>query len=242
MTSIEIAVRFSKQIESLLVDKLGARGKGLHEKLTSVEKHIPAQLQKKIRKIATVRNKAVHENNFDIPDIDQFSMICEQVIHELNALEIKQNIDIVPIIRRTLLVLINIVIYIYFVHRGGQVKNILEFMGMKNGNIFSLRLEDIFGSEIRSLFSIYSEYALFVFITFLLGVFILIPLDKMFYKFSQASIGGRISSILSFVIDCNLIIIVFCTLVFINGWIFDWFRNAYNYIQRLVMNILKKEI
>ena len=138
MTSIEIAVRFSKQIESLLVDKFGARGKGLHEKLTSVEKHIPAQLQKKIRKIATVRNKAVHENNFDIPDIDKFSMICEQVIDELNALEIKQNIDIVPLIRGISLVLINIAIYIYFVHRGGQVKNILEFIGKKNNCTISV--------------------------------------------------------------------------------------------------------
>jgi len=54
--------QISQQLEQLLANKYGAEGRGLHEKLTSVEGRIPGFIQKKIRYIATMRNKATHED------------------------------------------------------------------------------------------------------------------------------------------------------------------------------------
>lgn len=63
MSHIEIAVNGAKKIESFLVQSFGATGRGLHEKLTSVEKKIPHALQKQIRYVASVRNSIVHETH-----------------------------------------------------------------------------------------------------------------------------------------------------------------------------------
>ena len=61
MSDIEMAVKGSRLIESLLEEKLGASGKGLHTKLSSVEKKLSAPMISKIRYIASVRNSVVHE-------------------------------------------------------------------------------------------------------------------------------------------------------------------------------------
>lgn len=52
----------SQQTERLLEQRFGARGRGLHEKLTSVENRVPEPIRRKIRFIATIRNKATHED------------------------------------------------------------------------------------------------------------------------------------------------------------------------------------
>ena len=57
---ISLVIVSSKQLESLLEQDFGATGKGLHEKISSVEE-IPLDLQRKLRKIATIRNRLVHE-------------------------------------------------------------------------------------------------------------------------------------------------------------------------------------
>ena len=85
--AIEIAVRFSKQIESLLEQQLQAEGRGLHEKVTSVESLLPQELVRKLRWIATVRNKVVHEADFDIENPTEFRESCEQVIAQLKTIQ-----------------------------------------------------------------------------------------------------------------------------------------------------------
>lgn len=75
---------YSTQIESLLVE-LGAIGRGMHEKLDSIESIIDPFMVKKIRWIATIRNKAVHEANF-CTDIDNF------VENANNAIDFLQNL------------------------------------------------------------------------------------------------------------------------------------------------------
>ncbi|MBR5627347.1 MAG: hypothetical protein IKW74_06990 [Thermoguttaceae bacterium] len=55
-------IEISQKLESLLERRYGAHGRGLHEKLTSVENQIPRDIQKKIRFIATIRNNATHED------------------------------------------------------------------------------------------------------------------------------------------------------------------------------------
>jgi hypothetical protein len=85
--AIEIAVRFSKQIESLLEQQLHAEGRGLHEKVTSVESLLSQELVRKLRWIATVRNKVVHEADFDIENPTEFRESCEQAIAQLKTIQ-----------------------------------------------------------------------------------------------------------------------------------------------------------
>jgi len=82
---IEDVVLLTRKIESLL-DKLGANGRGLHEKLTSVENRLNLQTVKKMRWIATMRNKTMHEHNFQINDFYGFKTACNEVVAELNSL------------------------------------------------------------------------------------------------------------------------------------------------------------
>lgn len=86
MSDIELAVSRVKSLESLLV-MIGASGKGLHEKVTSVQDNLPAPLVKKLRFIATLRNKIVHESDYrQIEDRDGFLRACNEAEAELRAL------------------------------------------------------------------------------------------------------------------------------------------------------------
>ncbi|USD36556.1 tetratricopeptide repeat protein [Ferrimonas sp. SCSIO 43195] len=86
MGSIEVAVQQSKRIESKLVSELGAEGRGLHEKLSSCEAQLPKLLVRQIRWIATVRNKAVHEEGFEIDDQQEFVRRCDHVVAQLEQI------------------------------------------------------------------------------------------------------------------------------------------------------------
>ena len=88
MSDIDLAVKASKQIESTLDRMFGASGKGLHEKLTSVEKRLPVSLVKRIRYIATVRNKIIHDDEYrKFDDRAGFKLAVKQVKKELKSLE-----------------------------------------------------------------------------------------------------------------------------------------------------------
>jgi hypothetical protein len=85
MGSIEIAVQGSKRLESLLESRFGARGRGLHEKLTSVEGRIPRDVRKSIRWVATVRNRVVHEQRPIEFAADDFVRTVERVAQRLST-------------------------------------------------------------------------------------------------------------------------------------------------------------
>ena len=87
MSDIELAITRVKALESLLEQALGATGKGLHEKVTSVQDKLPPALVKKLRFVATVRNKIVHESAYQqIDDRDGFLRACDEAEAELRAL------------------------------------------------------------------------------------------------------------------------------------------------------------
>lgn len=87
MSDIELAVTRTKQLESLLEQALGATGKGLHEKVSSVEGRLSQPLVKKLRFIATIRNKIVHESNYEtIDDRSGFTRACDEAETELRAM------------------------------------------------------------------------------------------------------------------------------------------------------------
>jgi hypothetical protein len=87
MSDIELAITRVKALESLLEQAFAATGKGLHEKVTSVENRLPPTLVKKLRFVATVRNKIVHESNYQqIDDRAGFLRACDEAEAELKAL------------------------------------------------------------------------------------------------------------------------------------------------------------
>ncbi|CAN7534118.1 hypothetical protein LJR143_003638 [Pseudoxanthomonas sp. LjRoot143] len=65
--SIEIVLKETKSIESML-GKLGANGRGLREKAESIKHLLTDGAFRNIRFMATVRNKLVHEDGFDLTD------------------------------------------------------------------------------------------------------------------------------------------------------------------------------
>ncbi|MEM0982416.1 MAG: DUF4145 domain-containing protein [Planctomycetota bacterium] len=73
MSDIDRIIRLSKQIESHLERRHGASGKGLHEKISSIERKLDETSVRHLRYIATIRNKLVHEDDYNrIDDKDQF--------------------------------------------------------------------------------------------------------------------------------------------------------------------------
>ena len=86
MISIDIAVRGSKRLEALLEARFGARGRGLHEKLSSVERRVPQELRRSIRWVATIRNKVVHEDGPSPASADDFARTVDQIARGLEAI------------------------------------------------------------------------------------------------------------------------------------------------------------
>jgi hypothetical protein len=85
MGQIETVLNYSKRIETLL-GKLGAEGKGIHSKVSSIEEHLNTDFVKDIRYIATIRNKTVHEDGFEVEDINSFSELSEHIINQLEEI------------------------------------------------------------------------------------------------------------------------------------------------------------
>lgn len=73
----ERVIKSSKDLEWLL-EGIGGTGRGLHEKVTSVQDRLPPSLVRQVRYIATIRNKLIHERGFDaIPDRGAFNSCYE---------------------------------------------------------------------------------------------------------------------------------------------------------------------
>jgi hypothetical protein len=80
-SDIELAVTTARRLESLLETRFGASGRGLHEKLASVEATLPHEVLRDGRYVATMRNKVVHEDSFSLPDRDRF-LRCAQAFEK----------------------------------------------------------------------------------------------------------------------------------------------------------------
>lgn len=79
---LESILKYTKQIESILETK-GATGRGLHGKLSSIEYKFPSMIVKKVRKIATIRNKVMHESSFTDYSFIEFERESEFVLKYL---------------------------------------------------------------------------------------------------------------------------------------------------------------
>lgn len=83
---IGIIVKASKGLETKLAESFNAEGKGLHEKVTSVESELPHSLVKTLRYIASIRNKVVHEDEFQIEDVAKFKAVAEEALADLERI------------------------------------------------------------------------------------------------------------------------------------------------------------
>lgn len=78
-----------KEIEWLLQEKLGATGRGIQGKVSSVEEYLDDDVLRKIRFLGTIRNKLQHEHGFtkeDVP-LKRFVSCYEEVRAALGSLD-----------------------------------------------------------------------------------------------------------------------------------------------------------
>jgi len=85
MSAIDLAVTRSQRLEKRLERDFGATGKGLHQKVSDVEADLPADLVRRLRLVATVRNKVVHESA-RMDDKPRFVDAAESAERELIAI------------------------------------------------------------------------------------------------------------------------------------------------------------
>ncbi|MCL9777343.1 MULTISPECIES: DUF4145 domain-containing protein [Vibrio] len=83
MSDIESVVIKTRRIEKLLRQQYRADGKGLHQLITSCEERLPHDVVGKLRYIATIRNKIVHEEDYKLDDKQGFMRACAECEQEL---------------------------------------------------------------------------------------------------------------------------------------------------------------
>ena len=84
----ELAIRLSKDLEHLLETHFNGTGRGLHEKITTANRHhhFRKELERRMRKLATIRNKLIHDTNFHaIPEKAEFIRNYKECVEELKA-------------------------------------------------------------------------------------------------------------------------------------------------------------
>ena len=115
MSDIDLAINNCKRLESLLEQKLGATGRGLHEKVSSVENRLPRELVRKLRLVATVRNKIVHEADYkNIDDRNKFLQASKEAEKELEAIGggAKQSRKLVLLIGIVVVIVLAVIVYL----------------------------------------------------------------------------------------------------------------------------------
>ncbi|EGR0479791.1 DUF4145 domain-containing protein [Vibrio cholerae] len=83
MSEIEQVVLQTRKLETLLREQYHAEGKGLHQLITSCEERLPHDVIKKLRYVATIRNKVVHEDDYRLDDRKAFLAVCQECEDEL---------------------------------------------------------------------------------------------------------------------------------------------------------------
>lgn len=85
--SLEAIIEKSKRLEGLL-KKLGYQGKGLHELVSQAEPALDVNVVRACRKVATIRNKAVHEEGYRLYGraLQDFNDAADYATEQLAAL------------------------------------------------------------------------------------------------------------------------------------------------------------
>lgn len=83
MSDIESVVQRTRRLEKLLRLRYHAEGQGLHQLITSCQDRLPHDVISKLRYVATIRNKIVHEENYQLEDKRAFMAVCDDCEQEL---------------------------------------------------------------------------------------------------------------------------------------------------------------
>jgi len=95
----ELVISNCKKLEQMLEDGLGASGRGLHEKVSSVQDSLPAPLVKRLRYIASIRNKLVHESDSNrLDDANGYREACRRAETELKQLLRPKRVGCMPVV------------------------------------------------------------------------------------------------------------------------------------------------
>ena len=89
MSDIDLAIRRSKRLEARLRRNFRVEGRGLHELIDAAKAKngLPTPLVKKLRFIATIRNRIVHDHDYTkIDDRRGFIEACDQAARALDEL------------------------------------------------------------------------------------------------------------------------------------------------------------
>lgn len=90
----QLAIELSKELEFRLERELGAEGKGLHEKVSSVDGALPVPTVRALRYVASVRNALIHDRDVrTLPDRARFIARFEAASDELQVLSDKKRLD-----------------------------------------------------------------------------------------------------------------------------------------------------
>jgi hypothetical protein len=76
----------TKRIEAILEEKFAASGRGLYEKMETANMKLPEGLQKRIRYVATLRNKTMHQDGYEIANIPEYVKACQSIAAQLEHL------------------------------------------------------------------------------------------------------------------------------------------------------------
>ncbi|GAL16234.1 hypothetical protein JCM19233_7257 [Vibrio astriarenae] len=83
MSDIEKVVVRTRRLEKLLRAQYHAEGRGLHQLISSCEERLPHDVISRLRFVATIRNKVVHEEDFAFKEVDDFFAACDLCEEEL---------------------------------------------------------------------------------------------------------------------------------------------------------------
>lgn len=124
-SDLDVAIGRSKRLERRLRQGMGATGKGLHELTSSVERRLPPATVKKLRFVATCRNKLVHD--LDVTRLDDrrgFLQACSEIEREIDKIagpgkrdSWRSTIIVVSVI--ALFLVAGVSLTLYLLHRSG---------------------------------------------------------------------------------------------------------------------------
>jgi len=79
-------MEYTTKIETIL-EKIGAKGRGLHGKISSIEDILDDGIIKSLRRIASIRNKKMHRKGYNNYVYSDYEDDCKIVIDYLEKLE-----------------------------------------------------------------------------------------------------------------------------------------------------------
>lgn len=90
----QLAIETTKELEFLLSSEFQGEGKGLHEKVSSIEPSLPPPTVRAMRYLASVRNQLIHNRDVNaLPDRARFIQRFESAMEELHVLIDKKKLD-----------------------------------------------------------------------------------------------------------------------------------------------------